>query len=115
MPSDWLLDHILNTRYCRVDHLPEECLKAKREHRIQHSPALLKHIGHFSSLNGKIQDRTEPDFRMKIPRKKNQVSAKTANPKANLTSSIEVTICKWYSFLQSFAFYRISKKPKIAQ
>ena len=54
-PVDWLLDHFVFVRVCRLDNDIKHCQRQKDSVRIQFKPSLFQHIGTHSSLPGKIQ------------------------------------------------------------
>jgi len=54
-PVDWLLDHFVFVRVCRLDNDIKHCQRQKDSVRIRFKPSLFQHIGTHSSLPGKIQ------------------------------------------------------------
>uniref|UniRef100_A0A2K5F2Z2 MGAT4 conserved region domain-containing protein n=1 Tax=Aotus nancymaae TaxID=37293 RepID=A0A2K5F2Z2_AOTNA len=54
-PIDWLLDDIFQVKLCDTGEDLKNCLKRKKQIRIQYKPSLFQHVGIHSSLSGKKQ------------------------------------------------------------
>ena len=61
-PVDWLLEDLLRTMLCGPMMSNKECNNRKKKIKILHKPSLFQHIGHYSSLIGKIQDLKDESF-----------------------------------------------------
>jgi len=80
-PVDWLLDPLIETRYC--PHDAKKCSIIKSLKWIHYKPSLFQHVGTTSSLKGKVQKLKDKQFGklpLFIPHK---------NPSAQVTSPIK--------------------------
>ena len=53
-PVDWLLEDLLHTMVCHLDHDHKKCNKEKARVRVRYKPSLFQHIGTHSSLRGEL-------------------------------------------------------------
>ncbi len=53
-PVDWLLENVLQTMVCKLDHDVQKCKKEKGHMWIHYKPSLFQHIGTHSSLRGNL-------------------------------------------------------------
>ncbi|EFX88534.1 hypothetical protein DAPPUDRAFT_310736 [Daphnia pulex] len=82
-PVDWLLDPIIETRYCPHDTVRKKCNQIKLLKWIHFKPSLFQHVGTTSSLKGKVQKLKDKNFgklALFMPHK---------NPPAKVTSPIK--------------------------
>jgi len=80
-PVDWLLDPLIETRYC--PHDSKKCTSVKHLKWIHYKPSLFQHVGTTSSLKGKVQKLKDKQFGklpLFIPHK---------NPAAQVSSPIK--------------------------
>ncbi|XP_071446350.1 alpha-1,3-mannosyl-glycoprotein 4-beta-N-acetylglucosaminyltransferase B [Hetaerina americana] len=61
-PVDWLLEHLIHTKICRLDKDPKFCKKARQLLWVHYKPSLFQHIGTHSSLKGKVQKLKDRHF-----------------------------------------------------
>lgn len=80
-PVDWLLDPIIETRYC--PHDTKKCNKIKTQKWIHFKPSLFQHVGTTSSLKGKVQKLKDKQFG-KLP-----LFTPHTNPPARIESPIK--------------------------
>ncbi len=83
-PVDWLLDDLLRTKMCKLDHDDKRCKSEKTKLWVRYKPSLFQHIGTHSSLRGKVQRLKDKQFgRVEMFR------AHTDNPPARVESPIK--------------------------
>ncbi|XP_046644334.1 alpha-1,3-mannosyl-glycoprotein 4-beta-N-acetylglucosaminyltransferase B-like isoform X1 [Daphnia pulicaria] len=80
-PVDWLLDPIIETRYC--PHDTKKCNQIKLLKWIHFKPSLFQHVGTTSSLKGKVQKLKDKNFG------KLALFTPHKNPPAKVTSPIK--------------------------
>lgn len=61
-PVDWLLVHLGETRFCRIDKDTKDCRKQMAAHWLYFRPSLFQHVGTHSSLRGKVQKLRDRAF-----------------------------------------------------
>ncbi|KAG8228556.1 hypothetical protein J437_LFUL008634 [Ladona fulva] len=61
-PVDWLLEHLVHTKICRLDKDPKFCKRARQLLWVHYKPSLFQHIGTHSSLKGKVQKLKDRHF-----------------------------------------------------
>jgi len=80
-PGDWLLDSLIQTRYCPQE--TKKCLSMKSTKWIHYKPSLFQHVGTTSSLKGKVQKLKDKQFG-KLP-----LFTPHKNPPARVSSPIK--------------------------
>ncbi|CAM9456157.1 unnamed protein product [Lampetra fluviatilis] len=83
-PIDWLLDHILWVKVCNPEKDAKHCQRQKGNLRLRFKPSLFQHVGHHSSLAGKVQKLTDRDFG------KPQLHKSYPNPGGEVSTSLKV-------------------------
>jgi len=78
-PCDWLLEQYFIDRYCSPEWKGERCSKELHNYRITIKPSIFKHIGKYSSLDGKIQ---------RIGAKKSEINAENRLLNVKLYTSL---------------------------
>ncbi|KAK6754899.1 hypothetical protein RB195_013710 [Necator americanus] len=81
-PVDWILEDVLRSRYCRLEHGVKKCAEAISSFRINSGAPQFLHIGKVSSLKGKILKTYENSFN------KGSAEGERGNPRAEVTTSM---------------------------
>ncbi|KAJ8877753.1 hypothetical protein PR048_022208 [Dryococelus australis] len=81
-PVDWLLDHLIFTKSCRLDKDSKACKNEKAKLWVPYKTSLFQHTGLHSSLKGKVQKLQDKNFGT-VP-----MYYPHSNPQANFSSTI---------------------------